>query len=196
MRQAVWVLIAVVALGIGFVGGRLTSQERAALEQLQARIQDLEQQIEELSAQAASPTSEAAAQPVGSRGSNLKIAVVRVNDLALRFQEDNPKLQEQIRQKRAEIEQELQKVQQQFQSGELSREEAELRLVQLQQELQKQLLLAVAGPIQAAVNEVARDLGYDVVVKQEDVVLYYKDAILDDITERVWDRMKLLKSAE
>jgi len=190
MRQAVWVLIAVVALGIGFVGGRLTSQERAAVEQLQARLQDLEQRIEELSAQAAPPTSRAAAQPMGS---NLRIALVQVNDLALRFQEDNPKLQEQIRQKRAEIEQELQKVQQQFQSGELSREEAELRVVQLQQELQKQLLLAVAGPIQAAVNEVARDLGYDVVVKQEDVVLYYKDAILDDITEQVWDRMKLLK---
>lgn len=192
MRQAVWVLIAVVALGIGYVGGRLTSQERAAVDRLQARLQELEQRIETLSAPAASstPTSAVAAQPTGP---TLKIAVVQVNELALRFEKDNPKLEEQIRQKRAEIEQELQKIQQQYQSGELSREEAQLQAVQLQQELQKQLLLAVAGPIQAAVNEVARDLGYDVVVKQEDVVLYYKDALLDDITEQVWDRMKLLK---
>lgn len=194
MKQAVWVLIAVVALGIGFVGGRLSSQERAALEQLQARLQELEKQIQALSEspKASTSTPIVATQP-RPQGSNLRVAVVQVNELALRFQEDNPALQEQVRQKTAEIEQELQKLQQQYQSGGISREEAQLRAVQLQQELQKQLLFALAGPIQAAVNEVARELGYDVVVKHEDVVLYYKDAVLDDITEQVWDRMKLMK---
>lgn len=192
MRQAVWVLVAVVALGIGFVGGRLTSQERAAVEQLQAQLQELEQRIQELSESAKSgpPAPVVAAQPPAS---NLRVAVVQVNELALRFQEDNPALQEQVRQKTAEIEQEMKKLQERYQSGEISREEAQLRALQLQQELQKQLLFALAGPIQAAVNEVARELGYDVVVKHEDVVLYYKDAVLDDITEQVWDRMKLLK---
>ncbi len=192
MRQAVWVLIAVVALGIGFVGGRLTSQERAALQELQAQIEELERQLEELAAQAATPTPVVAAQPAAP-SAPLKVAVVQVNKLALRFQEDNPALQEQVRQKTAEIQREIQRLQQQLQSGEITREEAQLQAFQLQQELQNQLLLAVAGPIQAAVNEVARELGYDVVVKHEDVVLYYKNTVLDDITERVWERMKLLK---
>lgn len=192
MRQAVWVLIAVVALGIGFVGGRLTSQERAALQELQAQIEELKRQLDGLAAQAATPTPVVAAQPAAP-SAPLKVAVVQVNKLALRFQEDNPALQEQVRQKTAEIQREIQRLQQQLQSGEITREEAQLQAFQLQQELQNQLLLAVAGPIQAAVNEVARELGYDVVVKHEDVVLYYKNTVLDDITERVWERMKLLK---
>ncbi|GEM_PF-3483522 len=195
MRQAIWVLIAIVAVGIGFIGGRLSAQERAAIERLQAQIQELEQRV--LALASAPPPVVEVPQPAPPESSSaptpLKIAVVQVNELAMRFQQDNPALQERVRQKTAEIEQELRRIQQQMQSGAISREEAQVRALQLQQELQQQLLLAVAGPIQAAVNEVARELGYDLVMKHEDVVLYYKNAVLDDITEQVWARMERLR---
>jgi len=167
LRQAIWALAVIVALMLGFLGGRMLSGERQELVELQERVAALEAQW--------------------------RIAVVKVNDLALRYQEENPELQEQLKQTLNRLQEELQRLKQRQERGEISEQEANVKALELQQAVQKEILLAVAGPIQWAVTQVAQEEGYRMVMKHKDVVIYYQDDVIDDITEQVWKRMQSLR---
>jgi Skp family chaperone for outer membrane proteins len=192
MKQAIWILGVLIALVVGFFGGQLLSggQSPQAAD-LEDRIAALESEIADLKAQLASQSGLSGAPPAET--AIPRIAVLQVNDLALRFQENNPKLEERVQQESLRIQQELQALQQRFQQGDISREEASLQAMQLQQALQRTVVEAVAGPIQAIATQIAQERGYDVVVKREDVIVYYKDGTFDDITEDVWAVLKDLR---
>ncbi len=201
MKQAIWVLIALAALGIGFLGGQMFSStssapDSEALTQLQARLDALEQQLEATQRELQALKSASAATPAvpsQGQGQPWRVGVVRVNQLALRFQEGNDKLKRQVEEKLGELQQRAQKVQEQLQRGEIDQTEAQLQILQLQQELQKAALELIAVPLQIAINQVAQEKGYDIVLKREDVVLYSKENILDDLTEDVWDILKTMR---
>jgi Skp family chaperone for outer membrane proteins len=179
MRQAIWALIVIGALAIGFVGGQVLSGERKALARLQERVTALEEFL---------------GRETPSRLG--RIAVIQVNELALRYQENDPALKEQVAREQARLQRELERLQQQQQRGEITPQELSAKVVELQRELQglqQQILLIVAGRIQAAATEVAREEGYDLVVRREDVIIYYRDTLLDDITEQVWERMQAMR---
>jgi len=141
MRNAVWGLVALVALGLGFLGGQLLSgaqgpgdasdpeaeakaQANAELiAQLEARLGELERQVaslqrelralkakdrEEVAAPAAAPSA-----PSGP----WRIGFVRVNPLALRYQEGNEELRRQFQDKIQELQQQAQEVQRRLQAG-------------------------------------------------------------------------------
>lgn len=192
LRQALWVLAVVVALVVGFFGGQLLSGGQGPtprITDLEDRIAALEGEIADLKAQLQSAPSGAAS----SEAAIPRIAVLQVNDLALRFQENNPKLEEKVKQETLRIRQELQSLQQKYQQGEISQEDASLQAIQLQQALQRTVIEAVAGPIQVVATQIAQERGYDVVVKREDVIVYYKEGTFDDITEDVWAVLQQMK---
>lgn len=177
LRQAIWAAAVIVALLLGFLGGRMLSGERQELVELQERVAALEARL----------GGGGSAQP------QWRIAVVKVNDLALRYQEENPELQEQLKQTLSRLQEELQRLKQRQERGEISEQEANVKALELQQAVQKEILLAVAGPIQWAVTQVAQEEGYHMVMKHKDVVIYYQDDVIDDITEQVWERMQSLR---
>jgi len=178
LRQAAWGLAVVGALLVGFIGGQVLTSEKGTIEALQKRVADLEARLSEVGS-----SSAAASKP-------WRIAVVKVNDLALRYQESNPELKAKLRQTLTQLQEELQRLKQQQERGELTKEEATTKALELQQAVQKEILLAVAGPIQWAVTQVAQEEGYDVVMRHEDVILYYQGGVIEDITERVWEKMQ------
>jgi Skp family chaperone for outer membrane proteins len=175
-KQAVWALVVVGALLVGFTGGTFLSGQREALADVQARLEQVEKQV-------------------GVRGSAggsaiQRVAVVSFNDLALRFQESNPASIQQLRQEAERIRPEIERLQKQMERGEISAQAATDKALQLQEELNQKILKAVAGPIQAVIAQFAWEKGYDLVMKREDVVLYYQGTALVDITEQVWERLK------
>jgi len=177
MREAIWALAVIGALALGFIGGRVLSGEQEALVTLKERVASLEERLGTLS-------------DLG------RIAVIRVNELAVRYQENNPSIKERVEREKARLQRDLKRLQEQLQLGEISDQQFSAKVAELQkqlQELQQQILLVVAGRIQAAAEEVAREEGYDIVVRREDVIIYYRDALLDDITEEVWERMQAMR---
>jgi Skp family chaperone for outer membrane proteins len=199
MKQAIWALIALVALGVGFLGGQMLSgtgraPDSEALTQLQARLDALERRIGELQQDLQSLKSTPATAPATTaQGQLWRVGFVRVNQLALRFQEDNPKLKRQVEEKLGELQQRALEVQKKLQQGEIDQTEAQLQILQLQQELQKAALELIAVPLQIAINQVAQEQGYDLVLKREDVVLYSRENVLDDLTEDVWDVLQTMR---
>ncbi len=192
MKQAIWILAVLIALVVGFFGGQLLSGgQTPTAGDLEERISALESEIADLKAQLAAQSAPSGA-PLAESGIR-RIAVIQVNELALRFQEGNPKLEEQVKQETVRIQQEMQALQQRFQQGEISREEATVQATQLQQALQKTVLEAIARPIQVVTTQIAQERGFDVVVKREDVILYYKDGVFEDITEEVWGVLEKLR---
>ncbi len=177
MRQAVWALVVVMALLAGFVGGRVLVGEQQAINDLQKRVAALEKQLGGSAPSAGSSKLE-------------RIAVVQFNKLSLRYQESNPALMQQLSGELTQLQGELTRLEDQVKQGTISREEATKRAASLQQETQRKILVAVAGPIQMVINQIAKEKGYDLVLKQEDVILYYKGAALEDITEQVWARLE------
>ncbi len=178
-KYAIWALVVLAALMVGFIGGMFLSGQREAIADLKSRLAALEKQLAAGSTVTGSPRIQ-------------RMAVVQVNDLALRYQQNNPALEQQLEQESARLKPELERLKQQAARGEISEEEATLKGLQLQQAAQQKIMVAIARPIQAAINQIAQEKGYDVVMKREDVVLYYQGAVLDDITEQVWSRMQQL----
>ena len=179
-KQAIWALVVIGALLAGFLGGRVLSGEQETLANLKNRLATLEQQA---GGGGASQT------PFKAQ----RIAVVQVNDLALRYQQYNPTLEDQLKQELDRIKTEIDLLQQQVAKGQISKEDASVKALELQRSAQNNLLVAVARPIQAAINQIAQEKGYDVIMKREDVVLYFKGTVLDDITEQVWARIQPAK---
>jgi len=179
-KQAVWALIVLGALIAGFTGGTFLSGQRDALADVQDRLATLEKQL----------SAKGTAQ--GTLKSQ-RIAVVKVNDLILRYQKSNPTVEEQFRQELERIQPQLEQLQQQVQQGKLSQEDAATLAFNLQQSARQKLIESLARPIQAAINQLAKAQGYDAVLKHEDVVLYYQGNVFDDITEQVWSLVQPAK---
>lgn len=183
MRQAIWALAIVIALIAGFLIGSMLSGSGSgdpeAVAELQTRVATLEQEIDQLKG------SSGASGPSGPQ----RVAVVRINELATRYQEENPQVKERLEREMTRLQTELQGVREKFQSGELTQAEAQLEVTRLQQDLQNLTLSVVAKPIQQAVSAVAQEGGYDAVFKLEDVVIYHEGAVFDDITQEVWTRL-------
>lgn len=189
MRQTIsLVLVIIVALVAGVLAGRflLGDGQSEAMAELRQQVQDLGQQVGELEARA----GEASGDRQGKSLTSQNIAVVGVNELATRYQEQNPDVKERLTQEVQRLQGELSGLQESLRQGEISQEEFTLKATQLQQQLDDLLSSAVARPLQAAVTAVAQRKGYDIVLKQQDVVIYHRDGVMDNITEEVWDLLQ------
>ncbi len=125
----------------------------------------------------------------GSGKLNAKIGVVRVNDIALKLQED-PKIKAQLEQQSTPISNKLIQLKAQLDSGKMSQEEYVKQAEPLNTQLQKIFQETLLRPIQNAVNQVGESGNYDVVVKVEDVILFARSNIMEDVTERVWSQIQ------
>jgi len=178
-KQAVWALFVLAALLVGFTGGTFLSGQQGTLADFENRLAALEKQLGGKTAPSSSVSQ--------------RTAVVKVNELLLRYQAQNPTIEEEFRKGLAQIAPEMERLNQQLKRGEISQEEASTRAFELQNAVRQRLVESMARPIQDAINQIAQEKGYDIVLKREDVVLYYRGTTFDDITEQVWSRVQSAK---
>jgi len=185
-------------------------EDQNQVSSLQERMEQLEQQIEEIQGGDSQALAERISQlesrvdsmPTGGNGTAgggaspwANVAVVRVDELATRYQEENPQVKQRLQEEVQRLQGEMQSLQQRVQSGELSQSEAQLQATQLQQQLQDLTLEVVAQPIQAAVTAIAQERGYTAVFNIQDTLIYRQEGLMDNITSSVWDRLQAASSS-
>ncbi|MFB6285083.1 MAG: OmpH family outer membrane protein [Candidatus Bipolaricaulia bacterium] len=155
------------------------------------RISQLESRIETISTSVSGNGST----PSGGSSPWANVAVVRVNELATRYQNENPEVKKKLQSEVQKIQSQIQSLRQKVQNGELSRSEAQLQATQLQRKLQDVTLNVVAKPIQAAVRAIAKERGYTAVFNIKDTIIYRQEGLMDNITSPVWNRLKTASSS-
>jgi Skp family chaperone for outer membrane proteins len=203
MKQTVWIVLIVVALVAGFFGGRLSGGPAAGDGQLTSRIDQLEQQVNDLTTQlgglAKAADLDSLKQQVGSlaqkvqasTSGGLKIAYVNAEEVFLKYKGTATAVQ-QFSAEKQKREEELKQLQEQYRSGQISADEYQRRVQEIQQELQQldlQLTAKVQQEMIAVITEVAQERGYDWVTRKKDVVLYIREGLMDDITDIVIERL-------
>lgn len=171
-----------------------TDRVGSQLEDLTDRIGDLQGRISNIQSQVGSSSSSDGNSGNASDGT-FKFAYVDMFQV-LQDLQDSPLVAEplqQYRQEQQRIEQQKEEVRQQFQAGEITAQERDQRLSELDAQLQ-QLNLQLSAPIQQNMVEVIRQIGesenYDLVIdnpasQYNAIVLYSQSGQVDDITERV-----------
>lgn len=151
------------------------------------RISQLESRIQTISTSASGSGGESTSGGSSPWGN---VAVVRVDELATRYQEENPDVKQRLQEEVQRLQGQMQSLQQKVQSGEMSQSEAQLQATQLQQKLQDVTLEVVAQPIQAAVQTIAQERGYTAVFNVQDTIIYRQEGVMDNVTSTVWDRLQ------
>ena len=171
-----------------------TDRVGSQLDDLTDRIGDLQRRISNIQSQFGSSTSADGTSSNGSDGT-FKFAYVDMFQV-LQDLQDSPLVAEPLKQYRQEqqrIERQKEEVRQQFQAGEITAQERDQRLSELDAQLQ-QLNLQLSAPIQQNMVEVIRQIGesenYDLVIdnpasQYNAIVLYSQSGQVDDITDRV-----------
>lgn len=183
---------------------------RDQVSSLQERMSQLEQQIEEIQSGDSQALADRIAQlesrvdSISTNGNGstsgggspwANVAVVRVDELATRYQEENPEVKQRLQEEVQRLQGEMQSLQQRVQNGELSQSEAQLQATQLQQQLQDLTLEVVAQPIQAAVTAIAQERGYTAVFNVQDTIIYRQEGLMENITSTAWDRLQAASSS-
>lgn len=182
MKQAtlVVVLVVLVALGVGFLGGRalLTPAGPSAddIATLRTQVTDLQKQV-------------------GTSGkSSFKVAYVDMFKALSQYKGTQGPLS-QFQQMQKDIAKQVQDLDTQFQAGKLTKAEHDQQVSDLQMKLQ-QANLELSAPIQqkiiAIVRQVGQDMGYALILDNEASqaqanVLYAQAGAVDDITQKVID---------
>ncbi|MCR4405246.1 MAG: OmpH family outer membrane protein [Candidatus Acetothermia bacterium] len=197
MKQALWIVLIVVALVAGFFGGWLSKGSAAAPDaNLAEQVKQLQQQVSGLAKSsdltALQKQVESLAQKVqASTTGGMRIAYVNAEEVFLKYKGTATAVQ-QFSAEREKKEKELQQLAEQLQAKKITQQEYQRRVEEIQNELQ-QLDLQLTGKVQqemiAVITEVAQERGYDWVTRKKDVVLYSKAGLMDDLTAIVIDRL-------
>lgn len=202
----VWVVLALVALGLGFFGGRISTGGQASpavdakIKELSDKLAALSSKVDELTQRVAQSdiaeieelkaTIERLSKSTGFGA--LKVAFVRSPEEVMVKYKGTEERVKQFKEEGAKRQVQIDALQKRFDKGEISRKEFEERVNQLQMELaqlDQQLTNEIADKILVAVNELGREKAYDMILKRKDVVLFYKEGLLEDITDQVIKRM-------
>jgi hypothetical protein len=180
MKQTVWVLSGLVGflliLGIGFSVGQILSMGNT--------ITALESRIDGVESGSGSSSGDNS-----SIIGDLKVGVVRVDEIALRFQ-GIPEVAGELQAEGKILNDRIEALQTQVQNGEISEEQAAQEFQAIQQASQNLIQISLSKPIQDAVNQVGLAEGYHLITKVEDVILFSQGRILEDITEKIWEYME------
>lgn len=211
MKQTVWIVLIVVALVAGFFGGWLSKGTAAPdtkladqVSQLQQTVAGLQTQLDgmakaaDLAGLRQQVDSLAEKVQAGTSGGGLKMAYVNAEEVFLKYKGTAAAVQ-QFSVEKQKKEDELKQLQEQYKSGQISADEYQSKVQQIQQELQQldlQLTAQVQQKMIAVISEVAQEKGYDWVTRKKDVVLYAKTGLMDDITDIVIQRLNAKLEAE
>ncbi|MGQ9478169.1 MAG: OmpH family outer membrane protein [Candidatus Bipolaricaulia bacterium] len=187
MKQAVWIVLIVVALVAGFFGGWLSKGSAAPDANLTEQVRKLEQEVKSLQQQVDSLAQKVQA----GASSGMKIAYVNADEVFIKYKGTTAAVQ-QFNAEKAKKEKELQQLTEQLQAKKITQEEYQRRVEEIQTQLQQldlQLTAKVQQEMIAVITEVAQEKGYDWVTRKKDVVLYSRPGLMDEITAAVIERL-------
>lgn len=167
---------------------QLSGQVKALQDQLsQDGTGELAQQIEALKAQIDALQGASG----GSAGAQLRIAFVNAEEVFVKYKGTEEAIQR-YRQEKADKEQELSTLQDRWSAGAISQQEYLSKRTELENALKtldQQLTNEITQKIVETVDQLGAELGYDLITSRKNVVLYYKDGVIHDITDKVLERM-------
>lgn len=170
------------------------TQLQTGLTSATTEITGLKDQVTELST-----TGTSGGTTSSGGGASLKIGFVNAEEVFVKFSGTEAAI-EQYRTQKDGIEQELRDLQDQAAAGTMSqqefltkRQELEIRLAELDQQLTNQ----ITEQIVATVEALGEEQSFDLITTRKNVVLYYKDGgIVHDLTEVVLQRMNEAAAAQ
>gem|GEM_PF-1102966 len=208
MKVSSWVQLVVVLTSLGLLAGctgQGTAQNSGALQdqitQLKTDNQTLKeqqaaletkvaQQVEQLKAQIDALSSGGGTS--GANAGNFRIAFVSAEDVFVKYKGTETAMQR-YRQEKQDKEKELSNLQDQFSAGAMSQNDYQDKRTALETELNnldQQLTTDITKKILDVAQQLGKELGYDLVVARQNVVLYYKKGgVVDDLTDQVLSKM-------
>lgn len=208
MKVSSWVQLGVVLTSLGLLAGctgQGTAQNSGALQdqitQLKTDNQTLKeqqaaletkvaQQVEQLKAQIDALSSGGGTS--GANAGNFRIAFVSAEDVFVKYKGTETAMQR-YRQEKQDKEKELSNLQDQFSAGAMSQNDYQDKRTALETELNnldQQLTTDITKKILDVAQQLGKELGYDLVVARQNVVLYYKKGgVVDDLTDQVLSKM-------
>jgi len=208
VKVSSWVQLGVVLTSLGLLTGctgQGTAQNSGALQdqitQLKTDNQTLKeqqaaleskvaQQVEQLKAQVDALSSSGGTS--GANAGNFRIAFVSAEDVFVKYKGTETAMQR-YRQEKEDKEKELSNLQDQFSAGAMSQNDYQAKRTALETELNnldQQLTTDITKKILDVAQQLGKELGYDLVVARQNVVLYYKKGgVVDDLTDQVLSKM-------
>lgn len=213
MKAVMWLRLGVVLALAGLLAGCSGQGGAQNVEAFQDRLAQLDEQVSQLVSrvdtlqqQVASSTElaqtvdelqvQVEALQNGSAGTGgaapLRIGFVNAEEVFVKFQGTQSAIQRYSEEKKAK-EEELQNLRDQWSAGTISQKEYEDRLAKLQAELQaldQELTADITQKILDTIQELGKELDYDLITGRKNVILYYKEGRnIVDLTEQVLERM-------
>jgi len=208
VKVSSWVQLGVVLTSLSLLAGctgQGTAQNSGALQdqitQLKTDNQTLKeqqaaletkvaQQVEQLKAQIDALSSGGGTS--GASAGNFRIAFVSAEDVFVKYKGTETAMQR-YRQEKEDKEKELSNLQDQFSAGAMSQNDYASKRTALETELNnldQQLTTDITKKILDVAQQLGKELGYDLVVARQNVVLYYKKGgVVDDLTDQVLSKM-------
>jgi len=196
MKQGIWsallVTAVIIALAVGFFGGRVWqggAGDKAEIERLSGELDDLRERVDELEGALSS-----------AQAGSFKVAYVDMFRVLQDVQEIELVSQalEQYREEQQKIAEQQEEWRKKFEQGEITKKELEEKLLELDLKLQE-LNLKLSAPIQKEmlqiIREIGQEKGYSLIIDNpasqlNAIVLYSQAGEADDITSLVTERLK------
>ncbi len=177
MNRTYLIILIIVGLGIGFVAGWFASTGGPS-EELVNRVDQLETQIGKL---ATKQELNELAQRVEQTGDGAVLKVGYVNaEKAFKEFKGTEEVVKRFLEEKEKIEAEAQKLRESAQNREITEEEYQTKVSQLQakyQEMDQLLTQAEAAQISNMVDEIADEENYDLVTREKNVLLYLRASL-------------------
>jgi len=169
---------------------QLKTDNQTLKEQQAALETKVAQQVEQLKAQIDALSSGGGTS--GANAGNFRIAFVSAEDVFVKYKGTETAMQR-YRQEKQDKEKELSNLQDQFSAGAMSQNDYQDKRTALETELNnldQQLTTDITKKILDVAQQLGKELGYDLVVARQNVVLYYKKGgVVDDLTDQVLSKM-------
>ena len=179
-------MLATVALVLfilgAFLGAIFLYRQQQQLDQLAQRVTQLN----------------ASLQPGGSSaGSGMvqlrRLAYVNTSKVAAGYLQIDQQLQQQLQAKQSDLQKQLDALKQQLKDQKISQDDFNVKVVGIQQALnqaQQQTLSQISDKMIAVIEQIGREGNYDLITGEENVVLYSRSNLMEDLTDEVLARMQ------
>jgi Skp family chaperone for outer membrane proteins len=178
-----WGTVALVLLILGaFLGAVFLYRQQQQLDQLAHRVTQLS----------------ASLPPSGSNSNSgtvplRRLAYVNTSKVAASYLQLDQQLQQQLQAKQNDLQKQLDALKQQLKDQKISQEDYNVKLLGIQQSLnqiQQQALSSVSDKMIAVIEQIGREGNYDLIIGEENVVLYSRSGLMEDLSGEVLARMQ------
>lgn len=177
--------VAVVLFILGaFMAGIFLYRQQQQLDQLARQVKELNTRLAP-----AGPT----AQPAAGSQKLQRLAYIKTAELAARYAQIDTALQGDLQAKQVELRKKLDGLKQQLKDKQITQDQFNMGVLSIQQSLdqiKQQMFSQIAGKLIAVIDQIGREGNYDLITAEENVILYSRAGLMQDLTAEVFARLQ------